>query len=115
MKDASGNTVAQCKQIPTSVTCTFTDYVTNKRELKGSFSSSFSLVKTENIENTSFPVGTGGIVVELSSIATPDVIAKGIVGAPKDPLPKKPLNEKDRKHGAFSGVTRISNGKAIMN
>lgn len=114
MKDASGNTVAQCKQIPTSVTCTFTDYVTNKRELKGSFSSSFSLVKTENIENTSFPVGTGGIVVELSSIATPDVIAKGIVGAPKDPLPKKPLNEKDRKHGAFSGVTRISNGKAII-
>lgn len=114
MKDASGNIVANCVQAPKSVTCTFTDYVTNKRDLKGAFSSTFSLLKTERITNTSFPVGTGGVEVNLVSVATPEVIGKGIIGSPKTPSPKTPLNEKDRKHGVFSSVSEMSNGMAII-
>lgn len=115
MKDDAGNVIANCVQTATNVTCTFTEYVNGKVDLKGGYNSSMELVKTAVITDVVTQVGPVGVNIDLNSIANPDVIGNGVVGAAgPGPATLSPLQFTTAKSGAFAGIQSYAGGKAVL-
>ncbi|VEH06087.1 DUF5979 domain-containing protein [Corynebacterium kutscheri] len=114
MKDDEGNILATCVQAPTIIVCTFTDFVEGKIDLHGDYKTAVYLQETQTITPTQFPVGSADVIVDITSIATPDVIDKGIIKH-VTPQPKfEILSGKASKHGHFFGVRSKSDGQNVL-
>ncbi len=119
MRNDDGQVVANCVQTAKSgaessrLVCTFTDFVeTNTDNLKGGFSTTLNLVKASAISPTSITVGS--VTADLSAIASPEVIAKGVVDREGSVGPFTPLSTTQTKGSYFAGLLGISGGKAVV-
>ena len=112
MKDPNGNVVAKCVEEaanPTSVTCTFTDFVeTNPANLKGDYATTMIVQPAQTIADKTFRVGP----VELNVTNLVNEAASGVIVGSNRTC--KPLTDEIVKTGGWEGPTADSNGQARL-
>ena len=112
MKDPNGEVVANCVENPTdptSVTCTFTDYVEeNPANLKGEYSTVMSAGSAREVTDKTFKVGP--IDLNLTNIVDQDASGQ-IVGRKKS---CHPLVDEAWKAGGWEGPNKTSDGQAQL-
>lgn len=115
MKDPSGNVVAKCTEVPTnptSVTCTFTDFVeSNPIDLRGEYSTTMAVQTAQTITDKSFKVGP--VELHVTNLVN-DEASDAIVQSPSGPRTCQPLTEDFTKTGGWDGANASSNGQAQL-